>query len=150
MKDAGLRAQRENDSTIRDSQVGDPDPAGATSSEWCATGIATNRCGAEEEGEEMAAGEISTSGRIAKVFRDLTVYGDSEILDGIIPGIERRLADGWSRDRESEQRLLGAGGQSRFFLFVCRASAELPAVKLAMCAEGRRLSVADTRMRSPL
>ena len=24
MKDAGLRAQRENDSTIRDSQVGDP------------------------------------------------------------------------------------------------------------------------------
>jgi hypothetical protein len=25
MKDAGLRAQRENDSTIGDSQVGDPD-----------------------------------------------------------------------------------------------------------------------------
>jgi hypothetical protein len=92
----------------------------------------------------MAAGEFSTSSRgIAKVFRDLTVYGAPEVLDALIPAIESQLADGWSRDRESEQRLGGDGGQSRFFLFACRASAERPAVALAMCAEGRRLSVTN-------
>jgi hypothetical protein len=118
--------------------------------EWCATGIASHRCGAEEEGEEMPAGEFpalrssteATRG-IAKVCRELTVYGDPEVLDALIAGIERRLAEGWSRDRESEQRLPGDGGQSRFFLFARRASAERPAVKLAICAEGRRLSVTN-------
>jgi hypothetical protein len=99
----------------------------------------------------MRAGEFSTSGSsteatargITKVFRDLTVYGDPEVLDALIPGIESRLADGWSRDLESEQRLPGDGGHSRFFLFARRASAERPAVTLAMCAKGRRLSVTD-------
>jgi hypothetical protein len=85
----------------------------------------------------------ATAHGIAKVFRDLTVYGDPEVLDGIIPEIERRLADGWSRDRESEQRLAGAAGQSRFFLFARLASAERPGVALAMCSEGRRLSVTN-------
>jgi hypothetical protein len=111
--------------------------------------IASNRCGAEEEGEEMAAGEFLTSGSsteapargIAKVFRDLTVYGDPEVLDALVPAIEKRLADGWSRDRESEQGLPGDGGQARFFLFARCASAERPAVKLTMRAEGHRLSV---------
>ena len=99
----------------------------------------------------MRAGEFSTVGSssegtargIAKVFRELTVYGDPEALHALIPGIESRLADGWSRDLESEQRLPGAGGQSRFFLFARRASAERPAVKLAMYTEGRRLSVTN-------
>ena len=80
---------------------------------------------------------------ITKVFRDLTVYGDPEVLYALIPGVESRLVDGWSRDRESEQRLPGDGGQSRFFLFARHASAERPAVALAMCAEGRRLSVTN-------
>ncbi len=98
----------------------------------------------------MAAGEFSTSGSIteatargiAKVFRDLTVYGDPKVLDALIPAIESRLADGWSRDHECEQRLPGDRSQ-RFFFFACRASAERPAVALAMCAEGSRLSVTN-------
>ena len=101
----------------------------------------------------MLQGESSTVGTsnegtvrgIAKVCRDATVYGDPDVLHALIAGSERRLADGWSRDRESEQRLSGVGGQSRFFLFARRASAERPAVKLAMCAEGRRLYVTDIR-----
>ncbi len=98
----------------------------------------------------MAAGEFSTTAQgIAKVFRDLTVYGDPEVLDPLIPAIESRLADGWSRDRESEQRLGGGGGQSRFFLFARSASAERPAVALAMCAEGRRLSVTNVMPGDP-
>ena len=80
---------------------------------------------------------------ITKVFRHLTVYGDPEVLDALIPGIESRLTDGWSRDRESEQELTGADRQSRFFFFARCASAARPAVKLAMCAEGRRLSVTN-------
>jgi hypothetical protein len=80
---------------------------------------------------------------ITKVFRDLTVYGDPEVLDALIPGIENRLADGWYRHWESEQRLPGDGRQSRFFLFARRASAARPAVALAMCADGRRLSVTN-------
>ncbi len=90
----------------------------------------------------MAAGEFSTARGIAKVFRDLTVYGDPEVLDALIPGIESRLADGWSRDHECEQRLRGDRSQ-RFFFFACCASAARPAVKLAMCADGRRLSVTN-------
>src|SRR5208337_1975133 len=104
--------------------------------------ITSNLCVAGEEGEEMAAGEFSTSGfstetrarGIAKVFRDLTVYSDPEVLDALIPAIESRLADGWSQDRESERRMAGeGGGQSRYFLFVRRASTERP-IALAMCA----------------
>ena len=72
----------------------------------------------------MAAGEFSTSGSIteatargiAKVFRDLTVYGDPKVLDALIPAIESRLADGWSRDHECEQRLPG-DRQSTILLF---------------------------------
>lgn len=85
----------------------------------------------------------ATAQGVAKVFRDLTVYGDPEVLDGMISRIESRLADSWTRDRESEQRLAGAGGQSRFSLFARRASAEQPAVALAICSEGRRLSVTN-------
>jgi hypothetical protein len=81
-----------------------------------------------------------------KVFRRLTVYGDPEVFDALIPGIESRLTDGWSRDRESEQRLRGDGGQSRFFLFACRASTSGSAVKLTMCADGRRLSVTNVML----
>ncbi len=79
---------------------------------------------------------------ITKVFRDLTVHGDPEVLGALIPGIESNLADGWCRDRESEQRLPGDRSQ-RFFLFARRASADRTAVRLAMCAEGRRLSVTN-------
>jgi hypothetical protein len=103
----------------------------------------------EEEGKEMAAGKFSAFGSsneatrgIAKAFREATVYGDPEALDALIAEIERRLADGWSLDKESEQRLPSCGGQ-RFFLFPCRASAERQAVTLAMCADGRRLSVTN-------
>lgn len=85
--------------------------------------------------------EVTNS--ITKVFRDLTVYGDPRLLCDLVPRIESRLADGWSRDRKSEQRLPGDGGQSRFFLFSRRARGTQPAVKLAMCAEGRRLSVTN-------
>jgi hypothetical protein len=95
---------------------------------------------AEEEGEEMAE---ATAQGIAKVFRDLNVYGDPEALGALIPAIEGRLADGWSRDREGEQRLAGGSGQSQFFLFSRLASAERPAVVLAVCSEGRRLSVTN-------
>jgi hypothetical protein len=123
--------------------------AGATSCERGATGIASHRCGSEQEGKEMAAGKFSAFGSsneatrgIAKVFREVTVYGDPEDLDALIPEIEGRLADGWSFDKESEQRLPSCGGQ-RFFLFPCRARAERPAVTLAMCADGRRLSVTN-------
>jgi len=105
----------------------------------------------EEEGEEMPQGVSSTVGTsregtargIAKVFRDLTVYGDPEALDALIPAIERRLADDWSRDRESEQRLAGAAGQSQFFLFPRSASAKCPEIALAMCRDGRQLSVTN-------
>ncbi len=96
----------------------------------------------EESATVGTSGEATARG-IVKVFREVTVYGDPEVLHALIPGIERRLADGWSRDREFEQRLPGAGGQSRFFLFARRACAERPAVKLAMCAKERRLSVTD-------
>jgi hypothetical protein len=94
---------------------------------------------AEQEEEEMA--EAMVQG-ITKVFRDLTVYGEPEALDALISEIEKRLADGWSRDRESEQRMTGGGGRSRFSVFVRAASAERP-IALAMCAEGRRLSVVN-------
>ena len=80
---------------------------------------------------------------IAKVFRELKVYGEPEALDGVIAGIEKRLADGWSRDRESEENLPGDGTQSRFFLFARCAGAEGPAIRLAMRAEGRQLSVTN-------
>jgi hypothetical protein len=97
------------------------------------------------QGESLTVGTSreGTARGIAKVFRELTVYGDPEVLDAVIAGIERRLADGWSRDKASEQKLAGAGGQSRFFLFARCASAERPAVALAMCSEGPRLSVVN-------
>jgi hypothetical protein len=97
------------------------------------------------QGESLTVGTSreGTARGIAKVFRELTVYGDPEVLDAMIAGIERRLADGWSRDKASEQKLAGAGGQSRFFLFARCASAERPAVALAMCSEGPRLSVVN-------
>ena len=99
----------------------------------------------------MPPAEVLTSGYdskapalgIAKVFRDLTVYGDPVVLHALIEGIEKRLADGWSRDRKSEQRLKSDGSRSRFFLFARCASAEQSAVALAMCAEGTRLSVTN-------
>jgi len=104
----------------------------------------------KKQGEKKMNGEMSRSGSTeeaahttTKVFRDLTVYGDPEVLDALIPGIESRLADGWYRDRESEQGLPSDGGQSQFFLFARRASDARPAVALAMCAEGRRLSVTN-------
>jgi len=107
--------------------------------------------GLERRREDMPAGEFSTLGSssqatargLAKVFRDLTVYGDPETLHALIARIEQRLADGWSRDWESEQWPPGDVGRWRFFLFVRRASAERPTVALAMCAKGRRLSVAN-------
>ena len=59
---------------------------------------------------------------ITKVLRHLNVYADPEVLDAIILAIETRLADGWSRDRESEQILTAGDSQSRFFVFACPAS----------------------------
>ena len=145
-----VKTQRGNDSTIRDCRIGDPDRRPKPITRVVHNRYPIESMWAEEEGEEMPQGEFLTSGSdteapaqgIAKVFRDLTVYGDPEVLHALIEGIEKRLADGWFRDREPEQRLTG-GGRSRFFLFARRASAEQPAIALAMCAEGRRLSVTN-------
>src|ERR1017187_6447983 len=94
-------------------------------------------------------GETSRSGSteeavhfVTKVFRDLTVYGDPEVLDSLVSSVEERLADGWYRDREREARLWCRPGQSQF-CFVRRSSSEFPAVALLMCAAGRRLNVTN-------
>lgn len=155
MKDAGLRAQRENDGIIRDSEVGNPNRSEPLHESDAQRGSQRIDVGLKRRKREMPQEVSSTVGTssegtargIAKVFRDVTVYGDQEVLDALIPAIECRLADGWSRDLESEKTLAGAGGQLRFFLFVRRASAEWPAVKLAMCSEGRRLSVTNVMPR---
>lgn len=76
-----------------------------------------------------------------KVFRNLNVYGDPERLIALIAVIESRLSDGWFRDLESEQYMPPAGGKSRCFLFSRCAGASGRAVKLALWAEERRLSV---------
>jgi hypothetical protein len=96
------------------------------------------------QGESLTVGTSreGTARGIAKVFRDLTVYGEPEVLHALISRIEWLLADGWSRVRESEPGLHRSGSQS-FFFFACRESAERQAVELAMCADGPRLSVAN-------
>lgn len=83
----------------------------------------------------------ATAQGIAKVFRDLNVYGDPEVLIALAAVIESRLEDGWSRDRESEQHMPPVGGKSRCFLFSRCAGVLGRPVKLALWAEGRRLSV---------
>jgi hypothetical protein len=97
-----------------------------------------------QQGVSSTVGTSSegTARGIVKVFRELTVFGGPGALDALIPGIERLLADGWSRVQESEPGLHRSGSQS-FFFFACRASAERPAVELAMCADGPRLSVVN-------
>jgi hypothetical protein len=89
--------------------------------------------------------ETSRSTEVAhfsrKVFRNLNVYGDPELLIALVAAIESRLTDGWSRDLESEQYMPPAGGKSRCFIFARCASALGRAVKLALWAEGCRLSV---------
>jgi hypothetical protein len=98
----------------------------------------------------MPAGEFSTVGSssegtargIAKVFRELTVYGDPEALHALIAGIERRLADGWFRGREHEESRRRFSREHQF-CFVRRPNAEHPEVALLMNIDGRRLMVSN-------
>jgi hypothetical protein len=79
---------------------------------------------------------------MVKVFRELTVFVEPQTLESLISRIESRLSDGWSRGREREQELRRLGSE-QYFIFLCDANAEHPAVVLAMHLDGRRLKVVN-------
>ncbi|MGC2223687.1 MAG: hypothetical protein WA624_15710 [Methylocella sp.] len=79
---------------------------------------------------------------MVKVFRELTIFGEPRMLELLISRIESRLSDGWSRGREREQELRRLGPEE-FFIFLCGANAEHPALVLALLLEGRRIKVTN-------
>ena len=79
---------------------------------------------------------------MVRIFRELTIFGEPGTLELLISLIESRLNDGWSRDREGEQRLR-LGSKDQYFLFPCGSNAEHPAVVLAMLLEGGTLKVVN-------
>jgi len=77
-----------------------------------------------------------------KTFRELTVFGESEVLESLISGIESRLEDGWFRRWEYEEKLRRFS-RERQFCFARRANAEHPDVALLTSIDGRRLIVSN-------
>lgn len=85
---------------------------------------------------------------MVKVFRELTIFGEPQTLQLLISRIEGRLSDGWSRGREREQELRRIGPE-QFFIFLCGANTEHPAVVLALLLEGRRIKVTNIFPQEP-
>jgi hypothetical protein len=85
---------------------------------------------------------------MVKVFRELTIFVEPQTLESLISRIESRLSDGWSRGREREQELRRLGPE-QYFIFLCGANGEHPAVVLAMLLDGHRLRVVNIFPQEP-
>src|SRR5437588_214367 len=63
-----------------------------------------------------------------EVFRDLFIRGDTERLIATMDEIERRLSDGWSRDRETEMNLSATAPRGEpTYCFACDQRDQRPA-----------------------
>jgi len=77
-----------------------------------------------------------------KELRELTVFGQPDVLERVIRETEGRLSDGWSRDRKSESNLQ-VSTRDRAFCFRCPANSRHPEAALVMNLDGRCLTVVN-------
>src|SRR6266516_3035653 len=86
--------------------------------------VGVSGCG--EDGYNGLIGCAGPSGKegVVEVYRDLFIRGSADQVAAVVEEIDRSLADGWSRDRETEERMRArvAGAKPP----VCFACAEAP------------------------
>ena len=69
-----------------------------------------------------------------KVYRELEIKGQQDVLQSVITSIEQHLSNGWSRDRDAELAVKGAT-PSLMYCFACAHSPTLPPSRLWLILE---------------
>ncbi len=74
-----------------------------------------------------------------EVYRDLFIRGSTDQLAAVVDEIDRSLADGWSRDRETEERMRAKAVTARPpFCFACSEATGRPAATVFVAEKAPR------------